>query len=152
VRSRSARSQDVVRVDKLAEPQGKTAAPDTSAESVAETLELNDSIVKILSPHGRQLRPVSAGRCAFVGQFVERFLDATERDADLLGCTDEGDTAEYLSVEAPLVPVGPPPTLNQVFGFVEVQRRNAHTAARCDLANGEFVSLWGIRGWHLTST
>jgi hypothetical protein len=108
VRSRASLCQDVIRVHKLAKPQGKAAAPDTSTKSIAEALEMNDSIVEVLPPHGRQLHPVSARRRAFVGQFVERLLDATERDADLLGRTDESDTPEDLSVEAPLVPVGPP--------------------------------------------
>ena len=86
--------------------------------------------------HSRDSRAQSAR--ARVGQFGECLRDPFQAEADALAAADEGDPAQHVAPEQPLV-ASAALGADQAALLVEVQRRDGDAAALGDDTDGEQV-------------
>lgn len=135
-RTRALLAELITWVGQRAVVDGQAAAADAAGEVVAELLETVNSLVQRCLPASGQSLPVGPGGGAAIRQLGKGRADVCQGDADALCDADKGHAAKHLAPVASLV-AGGAPAADKTLSLVEVQCRDAHTAAGGDLANGE---------------
>src|SRR5262245_13821640 len=120
--------EHVAGVGQRAGLEAQAAAADAAGEVVAQPLDVQDAVVEVLAPLGREFRPVLAGGDAIVGQRPQRLADAGKWDSEPLRHPDERDTPQRLAGVSALVSAGASAG-DEAFPLVEVQRRHRDTTA-----------------------
>ena len=112
--------EHVVRIDQSTVVEGEAATADASGQTVPKGLKLEDAIVEVVAPVGGQSGPIPAPGRASVSELIERALDDPERDANLLGGSDEGDPTQGVP-GVPALVAGRAAGGDQAFPLVEAQ-------------------------------
>src|SRR5581483_4336198 len=144
-RARPLCGEHVAGVRQRATAQTQAAAADAVCEVVAQPLQVHDAVVEVLTPAGRQPRPVSACRHAVLRQRRQRFANFGQRDAEALRHPDERHPAKDVAGVAALV-ARRAPAGDQPLALVEVKRGDRDAAALGQITGSEVVVV------HTTST
>src|SRR5690606_8484751 len=123
----------------------QAATADAAGELLLQQLDGPAALLELPLPHPGDPLPVLVGGGPIGGQGGEDLGDVGQRDVETLGHDDQGDPAQHVPGEDPLVGAAAFAE-DQALAFVEVQGGGGHTSPPDHLTDGEMVVRTGAHG------